>query len=86
MQTVPELMSALANPSVANAMFDTGETQVSTKKILGAALVVIFILAVLLLWSLLRRWHPAALGQTVPPAMSPAARRCPRHRRRRTCS
>ncbi len=61
MQTVPELMSALANPSVANAMFDTGETQVSTKKILGAALVVIFILAVLLLWSLLA---PLASGGT----------------------
>ncbi|HJD22194.1 MAG TPA: protein kinase [Candidatus Gemmiger faecigallinarum] len=53
MQTVPELMSALANPSVANAMFETGEPQVSTKKILGAAMVVIVILAVLLLWSLL---------------------------------
>ena len=54
MQTVPELMSALANPSVANAMFERGVNQVSTKKILGAALVVIFVLTVLLLWSLLR--------------------------------
>ena len=53
MQTVPELMSALANPSVASAMFDTGETQVSTKKILGAAMVVIVVLAVLLLWAVL---------------------------------
>ena len=53
MQTVPELMSALANPNVANAMFETGENQISTKKILGAALVVIFVLAALLLWSLL---------------------------------
>ena len=53
MQTVPELMSALANPSVANAMFETGEPQISTKKILGAAMVVIFILAVLLLWAVL---------------------------------
>lgn len=53
MQTVSELMSALANPNVANAMFETGENQISTKKILGAALVVIFVLAALLLWSLL---------------------------------
>lgn len=59
MQTVPELMSALANPNVANAMFETGENQVSTKKILGAALVVIFVLAALLLWSLL---HPFGGG------------------------
>ncbi|MDD4850814.1 MAG: PASTA domain-containing protein [Gemmiger sp.] len=54
MQTVPELMSALANPSVANAMFERGENQISTKKILGAALVIIFVLTALLLWSLLR--------------------------------
>lgn len=67
MQTAPELMSALANPNVANAMFETGENQVSTKKILGAALVVIFVLAALLLWSLL---HPFGsgnnAGQDVP--------------------
>ena len=54
MQTVPELMSALANPSVASAMFEKGEAQVSTRKILGAAMVVIFILAVLLLFAILR--------------------------------
>lgn len=54
MQTVPELLSALNDPSVASAMFDRGENQISTKKILGASLVVIFVLVVLLLWSLLR--------------------------------
>ena len=80
MQTVPELMSALANPNVANAMFETGENQVSTKKILGAALVVIFVLAVLLLWSLL---HPfgggnssgedASQSQTTVSSPAPAA-------------
>lgn len=54
MQTVAELMSALTDPSVANAMFEKGDNQISTKKILGASLVVIFVLAALLLWSLLR--------------------------------
>ena len=53
MQTVPELMSALTDPNVANAMFERGDNQISTKKILGASMVVIFVLAVLLLWSLL---------------------------------
>ena len=54
MQTVPELMSALTDPTVANAMFEKGENQVSTKKILAASMVVIFVLVVLLLWSLLK--------------------------------
>lgn len=53
MQTVPELMGALTDPSVANAMFERGDNQISTKKILGASMVVIFVLAALLLWSLL---------------------------------
>ena len=52
LQTVPELMSALTDPNVANAMFEKGENQISTKKILAAALVVIFVLTALLFWSL----------------------------------
>ena len=54
MQTVPELMSALTDPGVANAMFERSDTQISTRKIMGASLVVIFVLMALLLWSLLR--------------------------------
>ena len=38
MQTVPELMSALTDPSIANAMFERGDNQISTKKILGGSL------------------------------------------------
>ena len=53
MQTVPELMGALTDPSVANAMFERGDNQISTKKILGASMVVIFVLAALRLWTLL---------------------------------
>ena len=52
MQTVPELMSALTDPNVANAMFERGDNQISTRKIMGVSLVVIFVLVVLL-WSLL---------------------------------
>ena len=52
MQTVPELMSALTDPNVANAMFERGDNQISTRKIMAVSLVVIFILVVLLLWSL----------------------------------
>lgn len=76
MQTVPELMSALTDPSVANAMFERGDNQVSTRKIMGASLVVIFVLAVLLLWSLLGPGDgrsgasptptPASSAQSVP--------------------
>lgn len=54
MQTVPELMSALTDPGVANAMFERSDIQISTRKIMGASLVVIFVLMALLLWSLLR--------------------------------
>ena len=32
MQTVPELMSALTDPNVANAMFEKGDNQISTRK------------------------------------------------------
>lgn len=53
MQTVPELMSALTDPKVASAMFERGDNQVSTRKIMGASLIVIFVLVALLLWSLL---------------------------------
>lgn len=70
MQTVPELMSALTDPSVANAMFERGDNQISTKKILGASMVVIFVLAALLLWSLLapRSGEEQAAGPTPTPA------------------
>ena len=39
MQTVPELMSALTDPNVANAMFERGDNQISTRKIMGVSLV-----------------------------------------------
>ena len=73
MQTVPELMSALANPSVANAMFETGEPQISTKKILGAAMVVIFVLAVLLLWAVLSPLVSGGGEAAASPAPTPVA-------------
>lgn len=66
MQTVPELMSALTDPGVANAMFERGDNQISTKKILGASLVVIFVLVVLLFWSLIGR-----VGDGAAPAATP---------------
>ena len=69
MQTVPELMSALTDPTVANARFEKGENQVSTKKILAASMVVIFVLVVLLLWSLLK----GGKGSDTKPAVSGAA-------------
>ena len=69
MQTVPELMSALTDPTVANAMFEKGENQVSTEKILAASMVVIFVLVVLLLWSLLK----GGKGSDTKPAVSGAA-------------
>lgn len=73
MQTVPELMSALTDPNVANAMFERGENQVSTKKILGASLVVIFVLVVLLVWSLLDGTTGETLEETPPPTQSETA-------------
>ena len=69
MQTVPELMSALTDPNVASAMFERGDNQISTKKILGASMVVIFVLAALLLWSLLTpRGGDAGARPTATPA------------------
>lgn len=53
MQTVPELMSALTDPNVANAMFERGDNQISTRKIMAVSLIVIVVLAILLVWSLL---------------------------------
>ena len=71
MQTVPELMSALTDPNVANAMFERGDNQISTRKIMGVSLAVIVVLAVLLVWSLLdagENSHTPA--PTPPPAAS----------------
>ena len=74
MQTVPELMSALTDPHVANAMFERGDNQISTRKIMGVSLVVIFVLVVLLLWSLLggskSDAQPAATPQPTPAEQS----------------
>lgn len=74
MQTVPELMSALTDPNVANAMFERGDNQISTHKIMGVSLVVIFVLVVLLLWSLLggskSDAQPAATPQPTPAEQS----------------
>lgn len=73
MQTVPELMSALTDPNVANAMFERGDNQISTRKIMGVSLAVIVVLAVLLVWSLLdagENSHTPA--PTPPPAASEA--------------
>ena len=75
MQTVPELMSALTDPTVANAMFEKGENQVSTKKILAASMVVIVVLVMLLFWSLTKgdkagASEPAVTGPTVTAAVS----------------
>ena len=74
MQTVPELMSALTDPNVANAMFERGDNQISTRKIMGVSLVVIFVLVVLLLWSLLggskSDAQPAATPQPTPAEQS----------------
>lgn len=71
MQTVPELMSALTDPNVANAMFERGDNQISTRKIMGVSLAVIAVLAILLVWSLLDAGSSDS-GQTAtpPPAAS----------------
>lgn len=53
MQTVPELERALADPGVAGEMFDRGDNQISTKKILAVSLASVFIIVALLLWALL---------------------------------
>ena len=69
MQTVPELMSALTDPNVANAMFERGDNQISTRKIMGVSLIVIAVLAILLVWSLL----DSDGAQTPAPTPTPAA-------------
>lgn len=70
MQTVPELMSALTDPNVANAMFERGDNQISTRKIMGVSLAVIVVLAVLLVWSLL---DAGGNSHTPAPTPPPAA-------------
>lgn len=70
MQTVPELMSALTDPNVANAMFERGDNQISTRKIMGVSLVVIAVLAILLIWSLLEAGDGKTQGATPPPSAS----------------
>ena len=44
---IDELMSALTDPNVANAMFERGDNQISTRKIMAVSLVVIAVLAIL---------------------------------------
>ena len=73
MQTVPELMSALTDPNVANVMFERGDNQISTKKILGASLVVIFVLVLLLFWSLAGRVGGGEKAPAPTAAPTPAA-------------
>ena len=70
MQTVPELMSALTDPNVANAMFERGENQISTRKIMAASLVVIAVLVLLLAWSLLRRRSDTPAPTPLPTPVS----------------
>ena len=71
MQTVPELMSALTDPNVANAMFERGENQISTRKIMAVSLVVIAVLMLLLVLSLVRHSDtPPTPVTTPPPAVS----------------
>ena len=74
MQTVPELMSALTDPNVANAMFEKGDNQISTRKIMAVSLVVIFVLVVLLLWSLIggRKADTAPAATPQPTAVGTA--------------
>lgn len=64
MQTVPELSSALTDPGVASAMFDKGEQQISTKKLLGIALAAVFVLLALLFWGLLGTTDGAPADKT----------------------
>lgn len=62
MQTVPELEHALADPGVAGEMFDRGDNQVSTKKILAVSLISVFVIVALLLWGLLGTEPEAGAG------------------------
>ena len=88
MQTCAGLMSALTDPNVANAMFERGDNQISTRKIMAVSLVVIFVLVVLLLWSLAGRQRGTAVRR--PPRRPTAARssggECRRLRPCRTCN
>lgn len=70
MQTVPELMSALTDPNVANAMFERGDNQISTRKIMGVSLAVIAVLAILLVWSLLEAGDGKTQSAAPPPSAS----------------
>lgn len=70
MQTVPELMSALTDPNVANAMFERGDNQISTRKIMGVSLAVIAVLAILLVWSLLDAGGERTPVPTATPAVT----------------
>lgn len=73
MQTVPELMSALTDPNVANAMFERGDNQISTRKIMGVSLAVIAVLAILLVWSLLDAGGERTPAPTATPAVTDSA-------------
>ncbi len=80
MQTVQELSSALDDPGVASAMFDRGDNQISTAKLMGIWLVVIFVLAALLLWALLAGGGGSAAPQpagTAAPAVGGSAAPAP---------
>ncbi len=70
MQTVPELMSALTDPNVANAMFERGENQISTRKIMAVSLVVIAVLTLLLVWSFSRRRDDTPTPVATPPPVT----------------
>lgn len=70
MQTVPELMSALTDPNVANAMFERGENQISTRKIMAVSLVVIAVLTLLLVWSFSRRRDDTPTQVATPPPVT----------------
>ena len=52
-------------------MFERGDNQISTKKILGASLVVIFVLVLLLFWSLAGRGRGAGEKSAGPPQPPP---------------
>ncbi len=69
MQTVPELERALADPGVAGEMFDRGDNQVSTKKILAISLAAVFVTVALLLWALLGAEPEADAGSDTTAAL-----------------
>ena len=51
-------------------MFERGDNQISTRKIMGVSLVVIAVLAILLIWSLLETGDSKTQGATPPPSAS----------------